>query len=54
LLQLRPIESGRFASCVDPNEEVFAALAFRGLDVCGKYLFLQVERDTDCLTTAAT
>jgi hypothetical protein len=54
LLQLRPIESGRFASCIDPNEEVFPVLAFRGLDVCGQSLFLQVERGTDCLTTAAS
>lgn len=54
LFQLRPIQPGDFASCIDGNEEVFAALAFRGLDILGQSLLLQVERGTHCPTATAT
>lgn len=54
LLQLRPIQSGSFASSIDRHEKVFAVPISRGFDVIDQTVFLQVERGTDRLTATAT
>lgn len=54
VFQLRLIQPHSFTSRVDGYEEVFAVLAFRGFDVLGQGLFLQVERSAHRLTTTAT